>query len=235
MKKQLTILVDENVLLRFNMALELNNHIADDVCERLLKTYISESFSKEAMAYSTPQASSATRLNVQKNAFYGKAINKISNWAVKPSQVCYKIIRAYLQLSNEQKYVRYDDLSTRCSNETEYPDVYVTNFDVNFAQLKIDSEKSYGKVFSVDEKGIITVWDFVRDEISKYRENFLRRTPSSIGYVNKYNQENIGKAKSEDGDTSKKHYKMHCIDCGNEYYVSADEISQKKCPKCQRG
>lgn len=234
MKKQLTISLDENVLLRFNMALQLNNHIADDVCERLLKTYISESFSKEAMAYSASQVSADTMQNVQKNAFYGKAINQIANWAKKPSQVCYKIIRAYLQMANERKYVRYDDLVVRCSNKNEYPDVYIANFDENFCGLKTDSEKSYGKIFSQDENGNIFIWDFVRDEILKYRDAFLRKTPSSIGYVNKYNQENIGKAKSEDGDISKKHYKMHCIECGNEYYVSEDEISKKRCPKCQR-
>ena len=234
MKKQLTISVDENVLVRFNMALQLNNHIADDVCERLLKTYISESFSKEAMAYSTSQVSADTIQNVQKNAFYGKAINQIENWAKRPSQVCYKIIRAYLQMANEQKYVRYDDLVARFSNDKEYPDIFIENFKENFEQLNVDSEKSHGKIFSQDENGNISIWDFVRDEILKHRDAFLRKTPSSIGYVNKYNQENIGKAKSENGDISKKHYKMHCIECGNEYYVNEDEIPKKRCPKCQR-
>ena len=74
MKNQITLEIDENILLRFNMALKLNNETCNDVCEAFMKRYFMESFLKEANAY-TPATTSIPKKQVNESFFYGKALS----------------------------------------------------------------------------------------------------------------------------------------------------------------
>ena len=233
MKKEFTISVEEDILLRFNMALQLNNDISEDVCESFMRTYISDSFSKAAAAYG--ESSVISKHQSSSNPYYGKAINKISKWANKPNNINYKIIRAFLQLSTEAEYVTYEALVQRCSDEENHPDVFVPTFSSNFAQMKLDSEKSYGKVFITEENNILTLWDHIKGEINMYKDNFLSPRSTDKGYVNRNNQLNMGKTDLDGTDHMQKLYMMRCQDCGHEYFANGSDIFLKKCPKCQGG
>lgn len=218
------------------MALQLNNESCDTVCETFMKRYFMDSFSKEANAYN-PTSTTIPQRHVVEGSYYGKALNKISKWANRPSQINYKILRAYLQLSNELEFVSYENLMSRCSNEDVYPDVYVPTFASNFAQMKFDGEKSHGKVFVVDENNTVFLWDYVENEIMKYKQEFIKLHSTDEGYVNRNNQMNTGKTELDGNDHMQKLYMMRCLEpnCGYEYFSNGSDIFQKKCPKCQGG
>lgn len=232
MKKEIILNIDENILLRFNMALQLNNESLDDVCELFMKKYFLESFSKETNNYENKTAVSMH----SKNDYFGKALNKIAKWASKHHQINYKILRAYLQLANESNFVTYNDLLERCSDEEKHYDVYVSTFRSNFDQMKFDAEKSHGKVFIVDENNVITIWDYVADEVRKYADDFLKLHSTDIGYINKpHKQEVVARTNEKGTDHSSVLYKMKCTYCGYEYLANSTDIFQKKCPNCQGG
>ena len=236
MKEQITLEIDQNILLRFNMALQLNNEDSNEVCEAFMKRYYMESFSKEANAYTTATAPALQRHGTE-GSFYGKALNKIAKWANRPTQINYKILRAYLQLADELEIVDYNNLMLHCSDEDVRPDVYVPTFASNFAQMKFDGEKSHGKVFVVDENNIVSLWDYIEDEVMKYKSEFLKLQPTEKGYINRRNQMNTGKTELDGTDHMQKLYMMRCLEpgCGYEYFANGTDIFQKKCPKCQGG
>lgn len=224
--------VDEDILLRFNMALQLNNETIDEVCESFMKSYFVESFSKETINYGNMRNSAV----FDNDSYYGKALNKIGKWAYKPKQICYKILRAYLQLSNELDYVKYDDLFQRCNDDENHYDVYVPTFKSNFEQMKLDAEKSHGKVFVVDENNVVTLWDYIAGEVGNYQEDFLKLHSTDIGYINEpHKQEVIGRTNEKGTDHCSVLYMMRCTHCNHEYFANSTDIFQKKCPKCQRG
>lgn len=234
MKKQITLEIDENILVRFNMALQLNNETCDNVCETFMKRYFMDSFSKEANSYFPTTVSAPTRQCVE-NSFYGKALKRIAKWASKPNQINYKILRAYLQLSDEIEFVSYENLMLRCNDEDKHTDVYVPTFATNFAQMKFDGEKSHGKVFVVNENGTVSLWDYVEDEVMKYKSEFLKLLPTDKGYINRNNQMNLGKTELDGTDHMQKLYMMKCLECGSEYFANGTNIYEKKCPKCSGG
>ncbi len=232
MKKEILLNVDEDILLRFNMALQLNNETIEEVCESFMKRYFLESFSKETNNYGNKNNS----IKSCPDDYFGKALNKISKWANKPYQINYKILRAFLQLAKELGYVKYDDLLQRCSDDENHYDVYVPTFRSNFDQMKFDAEKSHGKVFVVDENNVITIWEYVADEVEKYAEDFLKLHSTDIGYINKpHKQEVIGRTNEKGTDHCSILYMMKCTHCGHEYRANSTDIFQKKCPNCQDG
>ena len=105
MKKEVILNIDEDILLRFNMALQLNNENSEDVCESFMKKYFLESFSKEANGYSSKEVS----VQPSQDNYFGKALSKISKWAKKPNQINHRIIKAFLMLSKELPFVTYND------------------------------------------------------------------------------------------------------------------------------
>ncbi len=232
MKKEITLQIDEDILLRFNMALQLNNETCDAVCEAFMKRYFMDSFSKEAKSYI--QAPTSNQKQNESDSF-GKALNKIARWSRKPSQINYKILRAYLQLSEEFDFVSYESLFSRCHDKDNHTDVFVPTFTSNFAQMKFDGDKSHGKVFVVDENNIVSLWEYLEDEVMKYKEDFLKLLPTDKGYINRNNQMNIGKTDINGTDHFQKLYMMRCINCGHEYFSNGSNIYEKKCPNCSKG
>lgn len=230
MSEEYLCLIDKNVIDKFKMALQLNAEHSDAVIEDFMKEYATRSLAKAMNSLNNVEEQHGFE-----DSIYGKAHKKISKWAVRKDQNCHKIIRAYLQLSQEQETITVEALRMRCSDKTNYPDSYTQTFSTNFAQMKLDSAKSHGKVFEVMDDQVI-LWDNIEPEIMKYKEDFLMHT-TDIGYINRNKQKNIGKTTQEGTDHMQYLYKMKCLnpECGYEYFANGSDIFQKKCPKCQGG
>lgn len=55
------------------------------------------------------------------------------------------------------------------------------------------------------------------------------------GYVNRNNQENLGRTSELGTDFGQWFYQMKCLYCGHTYKANGSDIFQRKCPKCQGG
>ena len=225
---QFTVNIEEDVQKRFEMALQLTGENKDNVVDALLKAYIAKSFSQVASSYQgTIQTGNA-------DSNYAKAIHKIPRWASKPKLMPSRIIRAYLSLMDDKDIVTYHDLNMRCSDKEKYPDEYVATFANNFAQMKLDGEKTHGKVFEVNENGVVTLWEKVKETVMMNKEKFEGYS-TAVGYVNKNNQKNLGPTDKKGTDYGQILYNMYCEECGHEYYANGSDIHLKKCPLCQGG
>lgn len=229
MHKELIIKLEEDLINKFEIALHLSNENKDDVVNKLIRSYISRAFAQAAAAYEQTNTPSAK----EDGDYYGKAIHRIPKWAKKQSQINHKIIRAFFQLS-QNGAVTYSALADYCNNNEEHPDVYVPTFASNFAQMKFDGDKSHGKVFEVNDKGIVTVWDVVLPTLTSCKKEFLQHS-TDIGYLNANKQRNMGKTKAQGTDHMQYLYLMRCEHCDHEYFANGSDIFQKKCPKCQGG
>lgn len=168
MAKELKIVLEESLFDNLNIALQINNDNIDDVADNVFRNYVVKTFSNAA---SKIEKQNTSQSHSSEDLYYGKAIHKIPKWATKTDQINYKIIRAYLQLA-EYGTVSYDELLKKCSNPKS--DVYVSTFPQNFSQMKFDGEKSHGKVFVVDERNYVYLWNVVEDVIIKYKDSFLK-------------------------------------------------------------
>ena len=157
------------------MALQLDGDNKETVVSNLLKSYIARIFSQEAAQYEC----TATQ---EEDGTFGMAIRRIPKWAKKPTQINHKIIRAYFQLA-EKGVVTYNMLADYCG-EKNNSDVYVSTFASNFAQMKFDGEKSHGKVFEVDDYGVVTIWEPVEECLEKHKKYFLLRS-TETNYIDK--------------------------------------------------
>ena len=57
-----------------------------------------------------------------------------------------------------------------CSQE-DFPEFYVPTFRNNYAQMKIDGAKTYGKVFEDDGK-VVSIWCEVESALLEYKSYF---------------------------------------------------------------
>ena len=62
------------------------------------------------------------------------------------------------------------DLEELCTRE-DLPEVYVPKFRNNFAQMKIDGVKTYGKVFE-DDGNEIKIWSEIEAVLMEYKSDF---------------------------------------------------------------
>ncbi len=169
---EINVTVDNDIVEKFEIALRLSGESKSDVIGSLMRKYISQTFSHLAENYKTPTLTKSE--TDSDGANYGKALHRIPMWAKRPQQINYKIMRAFLQLSQQTDYVTYNALLSRCSDKMNHPDVFVPTFTTNFAQMKFDGDNSHGKVFEVDQKGIVTIWSIVRDVVSASQSDFLK-------------------------------------------------------------
>lgn len=238
MKRQVVVEVDENIVNKFQMALQLADKDQDDVIEEMMREYITSQFSMVVTSMGIPERQVQSRVNQTGSVEYGKALNKIPKWAMKQTQVPYRIVRAYLQLSQGSQHVKLSDLEARCSDELNHQDVYVKTFATNYAQMKLDSEKSHGKVFEQKEVGTdsyVSLWKHVEPMILNWKEKFLELHSTDVGYVNDQNQKNLGKTEKRGTGYGQMLYQMECLDCHHIYYANGHDVFLKKCPKCQGG
>lgn len=173
-KNTLNCLVNADLLEKFKLALALNKEDMEEVMDKLLSNYVSESFLRAAKSLTSETVKIITPANhaTAEDNDYAKANRKIPIWANREKQNNHKIIKAFLQIEEQQGQVSYEELMERCSNATKYPDTYVKDFKGNFAQMKTDASNSHGKVF-IEEGDKVEIWYEVLDTLRQYREFFL--------------------------------------------------------------
>lgn len=172
-KSTFSCLINAEILEKFNLAVTLNKENKEEIIEKLLSNYISDSFLKAAKELSSNTVKTTTpAIKTVEDNNYAKANRKIPVWANREKQNNHKLIKAFLKIEEEQGVVSYEELMERCSNSTKYPDTYVSDFRGNFAQMKTDASNSHGKVFIV-EGDKVEIWSEVLDTLRKYRDSFL--------------------------------------------------------------
>lgn len=167
MRKSISFNVDADVFDKFNMALNLSGKTSDEAADSCLRWYIAQAFGNLSKEYTTR----ATRVSDSADKdFYGKAIQRIPMWALKPSQYNHKIIKAYFMAEHIAGEATLLMMERLCSDK-ERPDLYVPTFKNNYSQMKLDGHKSHGKVFEDDgDRGWI--WDEVEETLMKYKNSF---------------------------------------------------------------
>jgi hypothetical protein len=126
-----------------------------------MRWYIAKTFEKASQTYNPK---SVARQNEDANRdFFGKAIQRIPVWAVKPNQYNHKIIRAYFKAVAATGRATIDMMERSCSDRNN-PELYVPTFKNNYSQMKLDGPKSHGKVFE-DDGETVTIWHEVEDTL----------------------------------------------------------------------
>ena len=163
-KKKITFSIDPDVHSKFTVALMLTGETQTAALEKCVKEYISNVFFKEGEKYSA-----TTPLSTETP----KAIKRIPRWAKNPDQINHKIIRAYLLLKEENEKVTVLDIEKLCLDRTRQ-DTFAPTFRNNYAQMKIETPKSTGKVFE-ETNGFVTIWERVEPTLTEYKDYFLRK------------------------------------------------------------
>lgn len=152
---------------KFNMALNLSSETSDEAAESCLRWYIAQVFENASKEY-TPK--SVRQKDNEEKDFYGKAVQRIPKWALKPNQYNHKIIKAYFMAVDIAGEATLNMMERLCSDR-ERPDLFVPTFKNNYLQMKLDGPKSHGKVFE-DDGDRVWIWDEVEEILVKYRNNF---------------------------------------------------------------
>lgn len=166
MNKIVTFTVDSDVYEKFNIALNLSGESSDEAANSCLRWYIAQAFGNASKEYS-PKAVKQTDAN---RDFYGKALQRIPMWALKPNQYNHKIIRAYFMAIDIAQEATLLMMERLCSDK-ERPDLYVPTFRNNYSQMKLDGPKSHGKVFE-DDGDRVWIWDEVEETLTQYKSSF---------------------------------------------------------------
>lgn len=163
MKKQVVITLDNNIYNHLQTVLKANSENVNTVMENLIKLYLKEYFEEAAKECETD-------IKLAKNNIGGKAARKLPRWAESKELNAHKIIRAFLLLEDIHKNVTLCMLKTACSDKTR-DDIYVPKFNINFAQMKLDTEKSLGKVF-IEKDGYVRISPDIHKHINKLKNSF---------------------------------------------------------------
>lgn len=166
MNQKITFTVDSDVYEKFNIALSLSGESSDEAANACLRWYIAQAFGNASKEYTPKVIKQAD----EKRDFYGKALQRIPMWALKPNQYNHKIIKAYfmsIDIAGEATLIMMERL---CSDK-ERPDLYVPTFRNNYSQMKLDGPKSHGKVFE-DDGERVWIWDEVEETLMQYKGSF---------------------------------------------------------------
>ncbi len=163
-KKKITFSIDPDVHEKFTVALMLTGETQTAALEKCVKEYISKIFFKESEKFST-----TTPLSTETP----KAINRIPRWAKNPDQINHKIIRAYFLLREENENITVYDMERLCLDRSR-PDTFAPTFRNNYAQMKIETPKSTGKVFE-EKGGFVYIWDRVAPTLENYKKYFIEK------------------------------------------------------------
>lgn len=169
MDKKIYFTVDADVYEKFCLALNLTNESEDVAIETCMRWYIAKAFEKASLEYNPK---TRNRSNDSKD-YYGKAIQRIPVWALKPTQYNHKIISAYFEAVDIAGKATLTMMERLCSDK-EHPELYVPTFKNNYSQMKIDGPKSHGKVFE-DDGEIVWIWSEVETVLLQYKNSFCRR------------------------------------------------------------
>ena len=168
MEKKISITIEDDIYDKFCLALNLSKEEESQAMETCLKWYIAKTFGKVSKEYE-PDVLEKQNGNGKGN-FYAKAIKRIPLWAKRPEQYCHKIIRGFFQCQELYGKVVLYELEELCSRE-EVPELYVPTFRNNYAQMKIDGAKTYGKVFEDDGK-VVSIWSEMEETLMAYKSYF---------------------------------------------------------------
>lgn len=175
MKKQYQMLIEEDIYSRFQMAATISNQTVEDAVDICFRRYISETFGNVSREYAT--GASHQQSTVDADNWYGKANQRIPQWAAKPTQYNHKIIRAYFLAEEMYGDVAIEDIEQLCSDPNR-PDLFVPTFKSNYAQMKLDGPKTHGKVFE-DDGVYVTIWNEVEEVMRQYQNQFTRDISSA--------------------------------------------------------
>ncbi len=178
MKKQYEINIEEDIYSRFQMAATIANQSMNEAIEACFCKYISETFANVSREYSTGEAQENNYQRTDNDYWYGKANQRIPQWAMKPTQYNHKIIRAFLIAEEMYGDVALEDLENLCTNP-QRTDLYVPTFRNNYAQMKSDGPKTHGKVFE-DDGTYVTVWSEVENMLRQYQHQFMRDASAEV-------------------------------------------------------
>lgn len=168
MEKKISLTIEDDIYEKFCLALHLTKEEETKAVETCLKWYIAKTFEKVSQEYEPELVGKED--GKRKGNFYAKAVKRISVWAKRPEQYCHKIIRGFFQCQERYGQVLLNDLEEICSQE-EDAELFVPTFRNNYAQMKIDGAKTYGKVFEDDGK-IVSIWSEVEEVLMEYKKYF---------------------------------------------------------------
>lgn len=169
MKKKVSITIDNDIYEKFCLALNLTGESQDVAIENCMRWYIAKTFEKASQTYN-PRT--IAKQNESKD-FYGKAINRIPVWALKPTQYNHKIIRAFFEAQDIAGEATISMMERLCSDK-EHPELFVPTFKNNYSQMKLDGPKSHGKVFE-DDGERVWIWSEVETVLLQYKNSFYQR------------------------------------------------------------
>lgn len=169
MKKEVSFSIDSDVYEKFCLALHLTNEEEDEAVETCLRNYIARTFERASHEYN-PNSTKKTVTDPDRD-FYGKAIQRIPVWAIKPNQYNHKIIRAFFEAEQATGEVTIDNMELLCSDK-ERSELYVPTFKNNYAQMKLDGPKTHGKVFE-DDGEHVWIWKEVEEILRRHKSSFL--------------------------------------------------------------
>ena len=165
-QKEISFTIDSDVYEKLTMALQLSGEDQETVLENCVKSYIAKTFGAISEEYSPDKKKS-----VADRDYTGKAIQRIPAWSAKPNQNNHKIIRAFFTAEESFGSVTLDTMEKLCGDKSK-SDLYVSNFKNNYAQMKLDGPKTYGKVFEDDGENV-WIWKEVEHVLRKYKDSFL--------------------------------------------------------------
>ena len=168
MVRNITISINEDIYEKFCLAMNLTKDTENVAIETCMRWYIAKTFEKASHVYN-PKTVARQNEDTNKD-FYGKAIQRIPIWDVKPNQYNHKIIRAYFKAVAATGRATIDMMERLCSDENNL-ELYVPTFKNNYSQMKLDGPKSHGKVFE-DDGETVTIWHEVEDTLMKYKSSF---------------------------------------------------------------
>lgn len=166
MQREVSFALDSDVYEKFTMALQLSGESAGGVLEECVKSYIAKIFGAISKEYSAEKIK-----QIEDSDYTKKAIQRIPAWSAKPNQNNHKIIKAFFTAEAVDGTVTLDAMEKLCSDR-EHSDFFVSNFKNNYAQMKLDAPKTYGKVFE-DDGEKVWIWSEVEEVLRKYRDAFL--------------------------------------------------------------
>ena len=169
MDKNITFTVEADVYEKFCIALNLTNESKDVAIENYMRWYIAKTFEEASQAYNPKTV--AKQIEDENKDYYGKAIQRIPVWALKPNQYNHKIIRSYFEALKINGAATINMMEKLCSDKNNQ-ELYVPTFKNNYSQMKLDGPKSHGKVFEDDGEHVV-IWHEVEDILMKYKSSFF--------------------------------------------------------------
>jgi len=169
-KDKIYIELDKELNNKLQAALSINKEDLNDVFEKLIKSYLSDTFLQVGNSLKSEYTASVKTPYVETDN-NAKARQRIPKWALRPDQYNHKIIKAYFKILDEKGTVTLNELINKCSDKYNYPQMYVADFKGNFAQMKTDAGNSHGKVFVVIND-VVKIWDEIESVLIEYKKYF---------------------------------------------------------------